>query len=32
MRRSTLNVTVAIGFLAVAMGILVARANPATAY
>ncbi|MFC6767463.1 hypothetical protein [Natrinema soli] len=32
MRRSTLNATVAIGFLAVAMGILVARANPATAY
>ncbi|WP_226042298.1 hypothetical protein [Natrinema sp. DC36] len=32
MRRSTLNVTVAIGFLAVAIGILVARANPATAY
>ncbi|SEP73614.1 hypothetical protein [Natrinema salaciae] len=32
MRRSTLNVTVAIGFLALAAGILVARANPATAY
>ncbi|QCS42110.1 hypothetical protein [Natrinema versiforme] len=32
MRRSTLNVTVAVGFLAVAMGILVSRANPATAY
>ncbi|MDS0478394.1 hypothetical protein [Natrinema sp. 1APR25-10V2] len=32
MRRSTLNVTVAIGFLAVTMGILVARANPATDY
>ncbi|WP_222918374.1 hypothetical protein [Natrinema sp. SYSU A 869] len=32
MRRSTLNVTVAAGFLAVAIGILVARANPAAAY
>ncbi|QLG48568.1 hypothetical protein [Natrinema halophilum] len=32
MRRSTLNATVAVGFLAVSMGILVARANPATAY
>ncbi|PCR89147.1 hypothetical protein [Natrinema ejinorense] len=32
MRRSTLNVTVAVGFLAVAIGIAVARANPATAY
>jgi hypothetical protein len=31
-RRPTLNVTVAIGFLAVAAGVLVARANPATAY
>lgn len=32
MKRSTLNVTFAVGFLVVAMGILVARANPATAY
>ncbi|ELY80556.1 hypothetical protein [Natrinema pallidum] len=32
MRRSTLNVTVAVGFLAVAVGTLIARANPATAY
>ncbi|MFD1564330.1 hypothetical protein ACFR99_12310 [Haloarchaeobius amylolyticus] len=32
MRRSTIDVTVAVGFLAVAIGLLVARANPATAY
>ncbi|MDQ2052042.1 hypothetical protein RBH26_16315 [Natronolimnohabitans sp. A-GB9] len=32
MKRSTLNITLAIGFLAVATGILVARANPATSY
>ncbi|UHQ95330.1 hypothetical protein [Haloterrigena alkaliphila] len=32
MKRSTFNVTVAVGFLAVALGILVARANPATSY
>ncbi len=32
MRRATLNVTVAVGFLAVAVGTLIARANPATAY
>ncbi len=32
MKRSTLNITLAIGFLAVAVGILVARANPATNY
>jgi hypothetical protein len=32
MRRSTLDVTITVGFLAIAMGVLVARANPATAY
>ncbi|SIS00597.1 hypothetical protein [Natronorubrum thiooxidans] len=32
MKRSTLNVTVAVGFLAAAIGLLVARANPATSY
>ncbi|MFA9416660.1 hypothetical protein [Natrinema sp. HArc-T2] len=32
MRRSTIDMTVAIGFLSVAIGLLVARANPATAY
>lgn len=32
MKRSTLNVTFALGFLAAAVGILVARANPATSY
>ncbi|ELY67138.1 hypothetical protein [Natrinema versiforme] len=32
MRRATLNATIAAGFLAVAAGVLVARANPATAY
>ncbi len=32
MKRSTLNATVAVGFIAVAIAILVARANPATAY
>ncbi|MFP8952572.1 hypothetical protein ACLI4Z_06295 [Natrialbaceae archaeon A-arb3/5] len=32
MRRAVLNTTVAAGFLAVAMGVLIARANPATAY
>ncbi|WP_455449368.1 hypothetical protein [Natrinema thermotolerans] len=32
MNRSRLDVTLAVGYLAVAAGILVARANPATAY
>ncbi|WP_226007313.1 hypothetical protein [Natrinema salinisoli] len=32
MRRSTLDVTLTIGFLAIALGVLAARANPATAY
>ncbi|SDK89304.1 hypothetical protein [Natronorubrum texcoconense] len=32
MKRSTLNVTFAVGFLAIAIAILVARANPATSY
>ncbi|WP_092934612.1 hypothetical protein [Natrinema hispanicum] len=32
MRRSAIEMTVAVGFLAVAIGLLVARANPATAY
>lgn len=32
MRRPTFDVTVAVGFLAVATGLLVARANPATSY
>ncbi|WP_408957955.1 hypothetical protein [Natrinema sp. 74] len=32
MKRSTLNVLVAVGFFAVAIGVLVARANPATTY
>ena len=32
MRRSTIETTAAVGFLAVAVGLLVARANPATAY
>ena len=32
MSRATLNTTFAVGFLAVAIGILFARANPATAY
>ncbi|WP_254764796.1 hypothetical protein [Natrinema marinum] len=32
MKRSTLNATVAVGFVAVAIALLVARANPATAY
>ena len=32
MKQSTLNVTFAVGFLAAAVGLLVARANPATSY
>ena len=32
MRRTTFNLTATVGFLAVAIGILVARANPATSY
>ncbi|MXV63825.1 hypothetical protein GS429_17505 [Natronorubrum sp. JWXQ-INN-674] len=32
MKRSTFNVTFAIGFLATAIGLFVARANPATSY
>ncbi|WP_049923636.1 hypothetical protein [Halopiger djelfimassiliensis] len=32
MKRTTLDVTFAIGFFAVAVGLLVARANPATSY